>query len=247
MSLMGPSLGGDPWTTYNVYLGDVAPLQMFYSATLGYEPIPEIEFGITGSATNNISGPVTGITGNIYTPNFVFFDPGIYLKFPKLIQIPGWYVTTTVSFLFPLTDASQEIGRVLSFTFNQNWGIDLNPSNWTFGCTLFLNPQFYAGELPAGFGYRQTFVGALGPYLGYRLSDYVTVQASTVFDFDHRSPDQPGWLELGPNLDDRARLSVSVTPNVYPYYMAIGGYFQMLLDDPSWDTSIVGADFTIGF
>ena len=46
---------------------------------------------------------------------------------------------------------------------------------------------------------------------------------------------------------DYAQIQAIITPNVSPLLVSIGGYFQTLVWNPSWDTSIIGASFSVGF
>ncbi len=247
VSLMGPRLDGDSNETYNFYLGDVAPIQLFHSFKLGYQVNPDLAIAFSDSAVQNIANNVIGLTGIERSQSFVWYDPQVSFDLPNLIQINGLNVFTSVSFSLPLTQLSQDAGKITALTIFQNWGINTFPSDWSFGVTLFLQPQFYSDPIPPGFVDRQTLALAFGPYVGYKISDRVQTQLATNLSYEHRSPDDKGSVHLGPGLPDVGQASITLSPDLGRLLISVGGYFQWLLYTPSYDTAIIGANFSIGF
>ena len=246
VSLMGPRLIGNSNETYNIYLPDVAPMQLYHSAQLGYQVSNDLQIGVSISAPQNIVDNVRGRIGT-YGTSFELYDPNIYFNMPNLVQVPGWWVSTTGSFSLSLSQASQDIGRITSIIIQQSWSVKTWPSPWGYGFNLYFNPQFYTEPMPKGFYDRQTLSASWGPFASYRVSPEFVLAATTTLDVEHRSPDSQGFLHLGDNLEDRAKLSAAIQPNIFPMFLTIRGYFQFLLWKPASDTSIIGADFAIGF
>lgn len=254
VSLMGPRLVGASNETYNIYLPDVAPLQLYHTFTLSYQVNPDLRIGISESAPQNVANDVVGNQLNVNThqplvrgSSIEWYDPNIYFNMPNLVKAPGWRIFSSASFSVPVSVASQEIGKVTALTFQQSWAVDNFPSPWIYGFNLYLNPQFYTDPMPSAYTDRQTLYGSFGHFLSYRVSRNFTVQTSTNFDFEHRSPDPKGFLHLGDGLEDTFRIGAAIFPNVFPMFMSIVGYFQFLVWNPSSETSIVGASFSIGF
>ena len=247
VSLMGPRLVGASNETYNVYLADVAPIQLFHAWSLGYQVNEDIQIGISESAVQNLSDGVVGNTGYVRNQSFELYDPNIYFNLPNLVKIKGWNIFTSLAFSLSLSQASQDAGKVTAITIAQNWNIANPPKDWTIGFTLYGKPQFYTDPLPEGYTDRQTFSLAFGHFLAYAVSPTFALQTSSTFDVEHRSPDSQGLLHLGPNLEDRFRFSCSIIPQTGALLLSLGGYFQFLIWNPNVQTSIVGADFSIGF
>jgi|GEM_PF-2094081 len=248
VSLMGPRFIGDSNETYNIYVPDVAPLQLYHTFQLSYQVNNDLRIGISESAPQNIANDVVSpMTGSRYGTSIEWYDPNIFFEMPNLIQIPGWSVFTSAGFSLSLSDESQRMGKVTAITFQQSWMVKTWPSPWSYGFRIYLNPQFYTDPMPAGYSYRQTLSGSFGHLLSYRVSPNFAVQTSTNFDFEHRSPDVKGFWHLGDNLEDTFRIGAAIYPDVFPMFMSIVGYFQVLFWNPSVDTSIMGASFSIGF
>lgn len=247
VSLMGPRLIGASNETYNIYQADIAPIQLYHTWQVGYQVSDTLQMGINGSVVQNIADNIKGRTGFIRNRSFENYDPNFYFNMPKLVQVPGWSVFTSASFSLSLTQASQDISKITSIQIQQSWFVNTFPSEWSYGFALYLNPQFYTDPIPSGFTDRQTLYASIGHRLSYRVSPNVILQTSSTFDIEHRSPDSKGMLHFGDGLEDRFRMGCAIMPNIFPMYMTIGGYFQFLIWEPRADTSIVGADFTIGF
>ncbi len=247
VSFMGPKFEGDSNSTYNIYLPDTSSIQFYHSAKLGYQVNEDLQIGVEENVVQNLADGVVGDTGLIYNKTFEFYDPNIYFNLPNLIKIPGWWVGTTASFSLPISTPSQNAAKITSIIVDQSWSVNTYPSKWSYGFHLYLNPQFYNEPIPVGFANRQTLAFTFGHNLGYQASPLVYLSTSSNFDVEHRSPDPKGFAHLGDALPDYMQFSISITPNIYPSYMSIGGYMQMLIWSPSWATSIVGAKFSIGF
>jgi hypothetical protein len=254
VSLMGPRLVGNSNETYNIYLPDVAPMQLYHSVQMSYQVSPNLQIGISESAPQNIADGVIGRQLDINNgrplvrnSSFELYDPNIFFNLPNLIKIDGWYVFTSAGFSLSLSGASQQIGKITSLTFQQSWSVNTFPSQWGYGFNLYLNPQFYTDPMPSGYLDRQTLSANFGPFISYRVSPEFSMQAAANFDVEHRSPDQKGFFHLGDNLEDQLRVSASIRPNVFPMFLSITGYMQCLIWKPDAETSITGASFSIGF
>jgi hypothetical protein len=254
VSLMGPRLVGASNETYNIYLPDVAPIQLYHTITMSYQVNPDLRIGISESAPQNIADGVVGNQLDINTGqrlvrdhSFELYDPAIYFNMPNLIKIPGWSVFTSASFSLSLSTASQQIGKITSLTFQQSWAVNNFPSDWSYGFNLYANPQFYTDPIPAGYSDRQTMFISFGHFLSYRVSPTFSLSTSTNFNVEHRSPDNNGFFHLAEGLEDQFRISAAIRPNIFPMFMSIVGYYQFLFWNPSSETSIVGASFSIGF
>lgn len=247
VSLMGPRAAGAGNSTFNIFIPDIAPIQLYHSASVYFQVTPDFNFGFGMDAIQNISDGVAGQSGFVRNRSFVLFDPYVTFSFPNLVQVPGWSVFTSANFSLAVTQASIDIGRITSINLNQNWRVLTFPSDWTYGFDINLNPQFYTQPFPTGFQFRQTFYASIGHYLGYRISPQVQLANTTTFDINHREPLESGAFQFSPALFDRMRFALTVNPSIAPLNMSIGTYFQFLIWNPAFDTSIFGLDFSIGF
>jgi hypothetical protein len=247
VSIMGPRLSGDSNETYNIYLPDAAPIQLFHAVSLSYQVNSDMEIGITDSGVQNLTDTTSEITGYSYSKSFTLYDPYLFVNLPNLVHVAGMSVYTSFALALIVTDASKSVGKITSLKLSQNWSINNFPSKWGLGFSIYLNPQFYSDPPPDGTTYRQTMAGNIAPYISYQVAPTFALLASTKFDFEHRSPSTGGFLAMEENLPDTTRFGCSITPNTFPLLLSIGGYFQFLTWNPSSDTSIFGADFSIGF
>jgi hypothetical protein len=256
VSFMGPRLTGASDETYNIYLPDKAPVQLYHTLKLGYQINPDLQIGFNEAIANNVADNVTGFAydsnGNSVVPNhygktFQWYDPNLYFFMPNLIKVDGWYVQTSASFSLPFTQDSQDIKRITQFIIQQSWTKNTYPSKWSWGFHLYLNPQFYTDPIPSGYTTRETLSFSFGHSLSYQVSDLFTLSTSTTFDVEHDSPDPQGFFHLGQGLPDYLQIKATVFPHVYPIWMSIAGYFQTLIWNPAWETAIVGASFSVGF
>jgi hypothetical protein len=256
VSFMGPRLTGATDETYNIYLPDKSSVQLYHTLKLGYQVSPNLQIGVNEAIVNNVASNVQGFpytdssgqtTTNIYGKTFDWYDPNIYFDFPNLIKVPGWLVFTSASFSIPVTQDSLNIKRVTQFIIQQSWTkIDFN-SKWSYGFRFYLNPQFYTDPMPDGYTTRETLSFSFGPKVVYQVSDLVSLSANMTFDVEHDSPDPNGFFDLSSGLPDYTQLKMTIFPNVYPLQLSIGGYFQFLTWNPSWDTALSGGNFSIGF
>lgn len=247
LSLMGPRLEGASNETYNIYLPDVSSIQLYHSFRLGYQVSDALQIGVNENIVHNLADGIRSPSGSVYNHSFEWYDPNIYFNLPKLIQIPGWFVFTSASFSLPIGEASQNEAKITSIIVQQSWTKSSLETPWSYGLNLYFNPQFYNDPLPSGFVDRQTLSLSFGPKLGYRVSPTFALSSSVNFDVEHRAPDKKGALHLGEGLPDYFKIGATVFPQIYPLLLSFGGYFQSLIWNPAADTSIVGANFSIGF
>ena len=161
--------------------------------------------------------------------------------------MPGWNIFTSASFSLPISTGSVNVKRITQIIVQQAWTRQAFGSKWSYGFNLYLNPQFYTDPMPDGFTTRETFAFSCGPDLNYQISNLFAVSAHMTFDLQHNSPDPQGFFHFTDGLPDYFKLQASIFPNIYPMWMTISGYFQALTYNPSWDTSILGASFSVGF
>lgn len=256
VGFMGPRLTGATNETYNIYLPDKAPIQLYHTFKLGYQVSPDLQVGIDENIVNNVAEDVQGfstdsngkpIIANHYGKTFEYYDPDIYFNLPNLVKVQGWRIFTSASFSFPVTLASVNLKRITQLIIQQSWTRQNFGSDWSYGFHLYLNPQFYTDPIPDGILTRETFSFSAGPDLRYRVSNLFTLSASAVLDVQHNSPDSQGFFHLSDGLPDYIQFRATIFPNVYPMWMSIQGYFQSLIWNPSWETSILGAGISIGF
>lgn len=248
VSLMGPRLLGNSNETYNIFLADVAPVQLFHSFTLSYKVNADLQIGINQTGVQNLYNNVVGLTGLRYDQTTTWFDPSINFGMPNLFKTENWSIFTSFSFSLAITSASQEIGRITTLEWNQSFSaIHEKPSPWSYGFNYSLRPQFYTEPKPSNYPDRQVLTASVGHQLGYRVSPVFALNTTSTFDVEHRAPDPQGASHFGSNLEDRARISCSITPQLERGMISLGGYFQFLVFKPQPETSIIGADFSIGF
>jgi hypothetical protein len=248
LSFMGPRIAGNGNETFNIYIPDVAPLQLAHSWQLGVQVNPWLQLGISQFAIQNISDNVTGNNGVVRGRSFDLYDPEIYANFPNLIQIPGWFVFTSAKFSIPVTQFSQNNLKITQITLDQSWTTSNPSSDWSFGFSAEIQPILYADPKPAGLTNRKTLYASVGHLISYRISPTVNFQSTSTIDLDHRAPDPNGPLHFTSNLDDTSRLSLYLNPIINnSLFVSFGGYFQFLLWKPSMETSILGMDFNISF
>lgn len=246
VSYMGPRINGTPEETYNIYLSDVSSVQLFHSVQLGYQVNDQLQLGFGEDVSQNLVEGVVGLNGSVSQRSLIWFDPYVYFLFPGLFRIQGWSISNSATFSLPVGQASLDAGRISSLTFRQSWSKE-SIAPWRFSLQMFLNPQIYAQPKPAGFNDRQTFYGAMGPNIGYEITNEFTLGVQTNFTVEHRSPNPNGWGALGESISDTLKTSLTWAPQSHPVYASVSTYFQSILWSPSFDTSIVGASLSLGF
>ncbi|NDF14424.1 hypothetical protein EB061_03775 [bacterium] len=246
VSYMGPRINGPPYETYNVFLNDISSPQLFHSMRLGYQIDRDLQIGFGGDASQNLVDGVTGWSGTTYTRSVTWYDPYLYLQFPGLFSVPGWSIFNIASMSLPVGQVSIDAGKITSLTFQQSWSKS-GIAPWRFSFQIFLNPQLYSDPLPSGFTDRQTFYAAMGPGFGLELAPEFVFGMQTNLTVEHRSPSQKGWTSLQEAIPDTLKTSLTWFPRMSPMYASIGAYLQSVLWSPSYDTSIVGANLSLGF
>ena len=248
VSLMGPRLLGASNETYNMYAGDVAPIQLYHVFQLGYQVNSDLQIGVKEAIVHNLVDGIIGNTGIIRNHSFEYYDPAIYFNLSNLFKIDSWIISHSFSFSMPFSEASQNAAKITSVTINQDWNhLITKDTSWTYGFSIYLNPQFYADPKPEGFKDRQTLYAAFGHNFGYIVSPYFNINTTTNFNIEHRSPDPQGFAHFGQALDDVFRITASITPQIFPLFMSLSGYCQFLFWNPAAETTILGAGFSIGF
>lgn len=247
VSIMGPSLVSNGNTTYNIFLEDDAPIQLFHGVQLSYKISSDFELGARGSLVQPLVNGVIGRNGSIYNDQPIWFDPVLFGNFPNLIRIPGWSVFSSLSVALSVTKDSIDQNRITALELSQTWSPVWANTPWNLSLRWYLNPRFYAVQIPSTFTNRQTLIGSVGHTLTYQVSPVVNFGWSTNFDFDHREPDPKGAFHFNPNLPDYSRITMGIFPKIAPYFLSLGGYLQFLTFKPAADTSIVGGSISIGF
>ena len=247
VSFMGPRIAGSGNETYNIYIPDVAPVQLSHTWQLGAQVNPNLQLGFSLNSIQNISDNVVGKTGIVRGRTFETYDPEIYANLPNLIHVSGWNVFTSAKMSIPVTQASKDNGKITQITLDQNWSI-ASESDWTFGFSAELQPIFYTDPMPPNFTYRKTLYASIGHLISYRISPILNIQSTSTLDIDHRAPDPQGAFHFTSNLDDTSRLSLYLSPTISnSIFISVGGFFQFLLWNPTMETSIIGLDFTLSF
>ncbi len=248
LSFMGPRIAGGGKETYNIFIPDVAPVQLAHTWQIGAQVNPDLQIGFTQFAVQNVSDNVIGTTGTIRGRSFEAYDPEIYANFPNLIQVPGMFVFTSAKMSIPLTEASMNKGKITQITIDQSWTTSNPNSDWSFGVSAELQPIFYTNPRPANLSDRKTLYASIGHLISYRISPSVNLQSTSNLDLDHRSPDPNGPMNFTSNLDDTSKISLYFNPTVSNhFFVSLGGYFQFLMWRPSMETSILGMNFSISF
>src|ERR1035437_8552147 len=65
LSFMGPRIAGSGTETYNIFVPDVAPLQLSHTWKLGAQVNPDFQLGFSVNSIQNISDNIRGNTGII--------------------------------------------------------------------------------------------------------------------------------------------------------------------------------------
>ncbi len=168
----------------------------------------------------------------------------LYANLPNLLKVKGWNVFSSLTMSISSSSGSRDIGKITGLELSQSWSVNNSPSDWTFGFSLYANPQFYTDPIPSGYNFRQLLNANIGHLVSYRVSEIFKIQSTSTFDFEYRS----GNLGIGSGLEDRSRLSFTIFPKLNSSaFLSLGGYFQFLVWKPSTETSIIGADLSIGF
>ena len=244
-SFMGPRINGTPEETYNAYLPDISSIQLFHSARVGWQVSPKLQLGVGEDLVQNLRDGVIGDTGIIHHRSEDLYDPYFYAEIPNPFFVPGWWITTTATLSLPLTRISRESSKITSLGLKQTWSRAIG-TRWNYGFHWFLNPQFYSEPVPDEAPSRQVLYCAFGPDLDYRLSSTLRAGLSGHFDVEHRSSD-PAGRAVASALPDFAQISINWAPEWHGPGMNLGTYFQSLVWEPSWDTSIVGANLSVYF
>jgi hypothetical protein len=244
VSYMGPYLGSGPGT-YNIYLTDFASTQLYHSVRLGFQVSDDLQVGVGEDIVNNIE-TVMNPEGRTYRSSFERYDPYVYFNLPRRFDLQNWGVFTSVSFSLPFSNASQASGKLTNLVFSQVWTHKKVPSPWKAGFRYYLNPSIYQRGLSLGVRDRQTFYASFGHILGYQLSPAFALMTTTHFDVEHRTPNSSGFFHLKRSLPDFWQTAVTYSPKVDPALLSIGVYVQGLIWAPTLDTSIVGAQFSVG-
>jgi len=247
LSFMGPRIAGSGNETYNIFIPDVAPVQLSHTWQLGAQVNPNLQLGFSLNSIQNISDNIVGRTGVIRGRSFETYDPEIYANLPNLFHVSGWSIFSSIKMSVPLTQTSKDNGKITQITLDQNWGTT-NTGDWTFGVSTELQPIFYTDPMPPTLAYRKTLYASIGHLISYRISPALNIQSTSTLDLDHRSPDSQGAFHFTSNLDDTSRLSLYLSPKISnSIFISIGGYFQFLIWAPTMETSILGMDFSISF
>jgi hypothetical protein len=244
VSYMGPYLAGGPGT-YNIYLTDHASTQLYHSLRLGYQVSPSVQFGLGEDAVHNVETLVNP-QGREYRASFEQYDPYVFLNLPSAFNLNDWSIFTSASFSIPLSNASKSNNKLTNLVFSQVWTWKKMPSPWKLGFRYYLNPSVYHGPLAAGTVDRQTFYASVGHFLGYQLNPDFSVATSTHIDMEHRSPTTDGFFNLRRSVPDFWQLSGAYTPAMNSALFSVGIYVQGLLWAPTLDTSILGANLSLG-
>ena len=244
-SFMGPRINGTPEETYNAYLPDISSIQLFHSARVGWQVNRGLQLGVGEDLVQNLRDGVIGDTGIIHHRSEDLYDPYLYAEFPDTFAIPGWWITTAATLSLPLTRISRDSSRITSLGLKQTWSRAVG-ARWHYGFHWFLNPQFYSEPIPEGGPSRQILYCAFGPDFDYRLSPTLRAGLSGHFDVEHRNSDPTGRA-LASALPDFLQISITWAPEWHGPGMNFGTYFQSLVWEPSWDTSIVGANLSVYF
>lgn len=250
VTLMGPRFLGASNETYNLYVPDVAPIQLYHSASVSFQVTPDFRVGFGLDIVQDIADDVVGETGIRRGQKLTIYDPTVNFSFPNPFQIPGWWVSNSASFSLSVTDYSMNLGRVTQLNYWSNWRINTYPSPWGYGFDINLNPQFYTQPFPdpsTGIFFRKTFYASIGSTLSYQVSPVVSLVHTTTFDFAHYEGRDTGFFNFNSDLADRTRFSIIVSPNVYPMYLSISGYIQALIFDLRPETTITGLGLNISF
>lgn len=248
LSIMGPRIAGSGNETYNIFIPDVAPVQLSHFWQLGVQVNPDLQLGFSVSSIQNIADGVVGGSGVVRGKLYETYDPEVYANFPNLISVPNWYVFTSARLSLSLSDYSKKVGKITQVSLSQSWTYSAPGSDWSFGASFFAQPIFYTDPMPAEFTYRRTLYSSVGHLISYRISPILNIQSTSTLDFDHRSPDPSGAFHFTSNLDDTSRVSLYLSPSIgKSIFLSLGGYFQFLLWRASMETSIVGLDFSISF
>lgn len=248
VTLMGPRFLGASNETYNLYVPDVAPIQLSHSANIYFQVSPDLTVGLQQDAVQDIANDVRGENGFVRGRNFVFYDPVVTFGLPNLVKVPGWWVNHSANISIPITEYSINIGRVTAININSNWRVNTYPSPWNYGFDINLNPEFFTQPFPYTYASsRKTFYASVGSYLAYQVSPQVTLSNTTTFDFNHRELADEGVFNFSSGLADRTRFNLVVSPNVYPMYLSFTGYIQALVFDLRPETTITGLALSIGW
>lgn len=247
VSLMGPSLLGNGNSTYNIYFQDTAPIQLFHGAQLSYKVNQDLELGISASVVQPLVNGIVGRTGLVYNDQLSWFDPVLFANFPHLFYVPGWSIFSSVTLALCVTKSSIDENKITALELSQSWSPVWKDTPWGLSLNWYINPRFFAVQVPPTLSSRQTFTAVVGHQLTYQVSPKVNFAWTTNFDFDHREPDPNGFLHFSPNLPDYSRFSMNLAPDVKPLFMSLGFYFQVITFKPNADTSIIGGSFSIGF
>lgn len=244
VSYMGPYLAGGPGT-YNIYLTDFASTQLYHSLRLGYQVSSEVQVGIGEDAVHNVE-TVINPEGRTYPTSFEQYDPYVYVNLPDHGNTGNWSVFTSASFSLPVSNASKSKSKLTNLVLSQVWSFKRAPGPWKMGFRYYLNPSIYGGPLAPGAVDRQTFYASIGHFLGYQLNADFLLSTSTHIDMEHRSPTPDGFLNLKRSLPDFWQLGLAYAPAVAPAILSLGIYVQALIWAPSLNTSIIGANLSVG-
>jgi hypothetical protein len=259
VSYMGPSLGLPQGQTYNPFLPDRAPYQIFHSSNLRWQINNDWAIGATLAGFDYISGRtkikdpsnMNGFRTN--NNNSDLFNARAYVVLPTW-RFHYFNLYNTLMWEFPTSSFARDIDMQGAPILSQNYALNLPPSAFSGGVlTQFIKYLFDKPYTIVCTGcsrfYQQTALVTVTPYVNYRINNHFQLNNLYVMDWDQKG-DHDGTTNLYENLPNRFRTTLNYFPGksegIAKYFNAFGFYIQTL-EKSRAENTIIGFDLSLVF
>lgn len=240
----GQDFKGDP-------LDATGSHQMFHAITLGYNIAPDynLSFGYTFQEDINKDIRYKDSWGQTAIRNKQVSDNNkrINLLVRNVVNNKNFFINT--NYFYELSSTINSVYQDMEYGLGFEPTVGFYHGNTGFSSGFFFSVQrnffkeneiLFEGNLfPTRY---QTMLVQFNPYLNYRLSDYITLQSSLMFDWDKRGDQINDFGQFNANMDDVGRFGVSFNVD---YGITAGTFFEFGLEDAGIAKTAIGATLNV--
>jgi len=240
LRLNGPKIGRPAAESYNFFTLDNWPLQFYHSLSAGWalDGGRKVSAGVSG--VQDLNEGVMSQYGYSIQPQFSLFNPTVSLSQDSFVDTERLNLFLTVTASIPVTEFSLARATLTTLSLDQSWLIKQPLPRLSVGLNGSVEYTVYApsGSETALASKRLWFV-SVGHFASYRLSPWLGISTSTLFDFEKQTQ-SAGLLQ---SLDrDRLKLQLNIYPG--PNNLRMGVYAEGLL--AGTHRTIYGFDLSAG-
>lgn len=239
----GPSLRGDLASSYNPFVQDRWPLQLFQSLTLAKRPSFDWSFGLELGMAVNLNSEVKNRFGNTIAAGSSVFHPLLFAKRFSALENDWAYLDAQVGVFLPTSQFAQTQTQILSLPLDFKVGFKV-PKPWSLSVIGRFQPTFYQQALPpeSWMLKKQVFYVAIGYTVSRNLDDQWEVVQSAQWDAQHLADAERPYLRLQVATDPRMEWKIN------RYFLKrdlrVGVSLQHLLPLPSLESTTLNAEIS---